>query len=231
MLNHNLKIAYYTLLHYPMRVNALRHRMFPGTRRSAKVHLGPGRGNYLPGWVNVDANFLTAKIDIWSDIGARLPFKDATVDAFYSHHVIEHLPDVRLPFHFSEMFRTLRTGAVLRVGGPNADTAIQKFQDGDLAWFGDFPDKRCSIGGRFANFILCRGEHRVILTSSYLAELAENAGFEVVGFCKPATQTHYPEIFDNNVLSKEWESTPDFPHTLIMEVRKPVPGVAERKAV
>jgi SAM-dependent methyltransferase len=169
-----------------------------------------------------DANFLTSKIDIWADIRNKLPFRPGTIMAVYSHHVIEHLPDTLLQFHFGEMFRALRPGGVIRVGGPNADMAIQKFEENELDWFSDFPDKRYSIGGRFANFILCRGEHLTILTSSYLKELAVIAGFTEIHFCKPVQETYYPSIFDCHVLGKEWETTPDCPHTLIMEARKPI---------
>jgi len=221
MLRRNLKASYFLAFRYPMRANALRHRLFPRKYEPAKVHLGPGSSNYLHGWINIDANFVTAKIDIWADISSRLPFRSETVDAFYSHHVIEHLPDRLLPFHFSEMFRSLKQGGVIRIGGPNADMAIRKFGEHDLEWFSDFPDNRGSIGGRFANFILCRGEHLTILTSSYLKELAADAGFKGIGFCHPRCDTNFPSVFGDDVLAKEWESTPDFPHTLIMEARKP----------
>jgi predicted SAM-dependent methyltransferase len=221
MISRGLKASYYTLFHYPMRVNAFRHRAFPLHREHAKVQLGPGQKNYIDGWVNVDANFLTAKIDIWADISGKLPFRSGSVDAFYSHHVIEHLPDQTLPFHFAEMFRCLRNGGVIRVGGPHGDSAIRKFQENDAAWFSDFPDKRDSIGGKFANFILCRGEHLTILTSSYMTEIASEAGFQDITFCKPITETNSPAIFDHGVTSTEWESTPEAPHTLLMEARKP----------
>ena len=204
-----------------MRINALRYRFFSKGERFIRVHLGPGRRNYINGWINVDANF-TSKIDIWADIGAKLPFRSETVLAFYSHHVIEHLPDRLLPFHFSEMFRCLTPGGMIRIGGPNADMAIKKFEEQDAHWFSDFPDPHQSIGGRFTNFILCRGEHLTILTFSYLKELAENAGFHQISFCRPTKETHFPSVFDDQVLSKEWESTPDFPHTLILEARKPL---------
>jgi predicted SAM-dependent methyltransferase len=207
-----------------MRVNALRHRLRRSRTRFDKVHLGPGRNNYLDGWINIDANFLSAKIDIWADISAKLPFRAETIKAFYSHHVIEHLPDRVLPFHFGEMFRSLKPGGMIRVGGPNADMAIKKFEAHDLNWFSEFPDPHRSIGGRLANFILCRGEHLTILTSSYLSELAEDAGFKQITFCKPAKETQFPFVFNEQVLSKEWESTPDFPHTLIMEATKPPSG-------
>lgn len=222
MLSRELKAAYYALLQYPMRANAFRHRLLPSSASPRKVHLGPGQGNYLNGWVNVDANFVSAKIDIWADISTKLPFRSGTVDAFYSHHVIEHLADATLPFHFSELYRCLKPGGVIRIAGPDAGMAIQKFQENDAQWFDDFPDKRRSVGGRFTNFILCRGEHLTILLPSYLEELAQDAGFEDIGFRKPTLESHYPEIFDAQVLGKEWESNMEFPHTLVMEARKPV---------
>jgi predicted SAM-dependent methyltransferase len=221
MLSRNLKAAYYAMFSFPMRANGLRHRLLP-RMSSDKVHLGPGKDKYLNGWVNVDANFVTAKIDIWADIRGTLPFKSDSLSAIYSHHVIEHLPDRNLPFHFAEMFRVLRAGGVIRLGGPNADMAIDKFKANDFEWISDLPDKRNSNGGRLANILSSRGEHLVILTSTYLTELASNAGFSQIRFCQPMQETSTPAVFDHQVLSKEWDSTPEFPHTLIIEAQKPV---------
>jgi len=220
MLKRSYKELFYSLMHYPMRLNAARHRLFQSPHESLKVQLGPGMRNYFPGWTNVDANFITAKVDVWADFSAKLPFRNETVDAFYSHHVIEHLPDNRLPFHFGEMFRCLKKGGVIRIGGPNGDSAAKKLLEGDGAWFGDFPDKRESVGGRYANFILCRGEHFTILTSSYLDELAAAAGFGEIRFCLPIKDTNYPQTFDQTCLSTEFESDWQVPHTIILEARK-----------
>ena len=46
----------------------------------------------------------------------KLPFRNNAVDVFYSHHVIEHLPDSSLPFHFREMYRCLKGEGIIRVG-------------------------------------------------------------------------------------------------------------------
>lgn len=208
-------------MRYPMRFNAMRHRLLCSNTKRRFVQLGPGQGNYLENWINVDANFLTAKIDIWADISSKLPFRSESVEAFYSHHVIEHLPDCKLPALFREIFRCLKPGGVFRIGGPNGDTAAERFLACDYGWFSDFPDKRRSVGGRFANFLLCRGEHLTILTASYLQELATNAGFDDLTVCKPCSDTKFPSIFDHRVLAKEWESTPVHPHTLLVEGRKP----------
>lgn len=202
-----------------MYINGLLYKHLRSPKRGlVKVQLGPGQKNYFDGWINVDANMFTGKCDVWADIRNPLPFRDETVDFFYSHHVIEHLPDLQL--HFNELYRCLKPGGKFRIGGPNGDVAIRKFVENDSAWFSDFPDNRASIGGRFENYIFCRGEHLTILTWSYLNELAAAAGFKNLRLCKPITETGFPEFVDAQVLSKEWESTPDHPHTIIIEAEK-----------
>ncbi|MDQ3524008.1 MAG: methyltransferase domain-containing protein [Chloroflexota bacterium] len=222
MIPRALKSIYYSVLSAPLFVSAAVYRSFFAPRSGlVRVHLGPGQRNYLSGWLNVDVNFITARVDVWADISNGLPFRDETVDAFYSHHMIEHLPDRLLPIHIAEMYRCLKPGGVLRLGGPNGDAAIQKFLERDKTWFSEFPDAHSSIGGRFVNFVFCRGEHLTLLTESYLDELLREAGFDEVVVCRPVEETNHPAMFDAQVLGKEHESTPDAPHTLIVEARKP----------
>lgn len=183
-----------------------------------KVHLGPGQHNYIDGWMNLDANMFTGKCDLWVDLRNPLPFHDDSVDCFYSHHVIEHLPNLQL--HIQEVFRCLKPGGIYRVGAPSGDAAIKKFVENDSAWFSDFPDQRTSIGGRFENFIFCRGEHVTMITSSFLEELLQGNGFINLKQYKPVTETGYLDLF-SSCLAKEYESDFDTPHTLIVEAEKP----------
>ena len=224
MIGPQLRATYYALTRVPMWINGRLYKRLraphPGNK-PIKVQLGPGRAKYLDGWINVDANFISAKIDVWADLRDELPFRDNSVDVFYSHHVVEHLPDSLLSFHIDEMFRCLKKGGVIRIWGPNAEAAAQKLIEGDRNWFGDFPEKRESIGGRFANFILCAGDHRTILTFSYIQEIASAIGFVDTHRCKPVTETAYPDLIGKEVLSREYENTPEAPHTLIFEARKP----------
>ncbi len=222
MLARQTKAMFYIMASPLMRANGVIYRSFLAPRNGhqvVKVQLGPGQKNYFPGWINVDANMFTGKCDVWADLRYKLPFRDSTVDVIYSHHTIEHLPD--LAFHFQELYRCLKPGGVFRVGGPNGDAAIQKFAEGDAGWFIDYPDRRRSLGGRFENFIFCRQEHLTILTYSWLHELATEAGFAAVQPGQPGKLTHFPECIDPAVLAKEPETTPDCPHTLIIEGRKP----------
>ncbi len=219
MLNRKAKDIFYKFAGPLMMVNGYIYRNFRAqTEGQLKVHLGPGRANYISGWVNVDANMFTGKCDVWADLRNSLPFRSGTVDAFYSHHVIEHLPDIR--FHLNEVFRCLKPGGVYRVGGPNGDSAIAKFIENDLSWFGDFPDKRESIGGKFENFIFCRCEHLTILTFTMFEEFMSDIGYKDIRLCKPVKETNYPKLFSDCLL-KEYESDFEKPHTLIIEAKKP----------
>ncbi len=223
MLSRQAKALYYVLMGVPMRLNGAFYRAFRPPRKDlVKAHLGPGQHKYIDGWINVDANCFTAKCDIWADLRNKLPFPDQSVDVFYSCNMIEHLPDSLLPFHFAEMYRCLKPGGRIRIAGPSGDSAIQKFIEGDNEWFGDWPDKRRSIGGRFANFLLCRNEHTSILTFSYLQELAKDAGFVNIAQCRPKFETKHPDWIDSRVLGTEEEKpSREFPDTLVIECEKP----------
>jgi predicted SAM-dependent methyltransferase len=222
MISRELKAMFYGLLGPIMKVNGKLHKTFKapksGNSNIIKVHLGPGQKSYLNGWINVDANFISAKLDVWADLRNQLPFKDNSVDVFYSHHVIEHLPD--LDFHFSELFRCLKPGGKIRIAGPNGDTAMKKFIENDHAWFPDFPDVRKSIGGRFENFIFARQEHLTILTFSHLSEILSQKGFKEISKVLPKRETRFPQYIDDYLFSYEWEDDFETPHTLVIEAEK-----------
>lgn len=219
MMSRKAKEFFYVLAGPLLRGNAILYRYCRAPKSGlVKVHLGPGQKKYIPGWLNIDANMFTGKCDVWADLRNPLPFDSGVVDAIYSHHMIEHLPD--LAFHFRDVFRCLKPGGLYRVGGPNGDSAINKFAEGDKGWFGEWPDNRKSIGGRFENFVFCRGEHLTILTFSFLDELMSEAGFANIRKCLPAKQTFSQAMF-GDCLSWEEESDYGSPHTLIIEAEKP----------
>lgn len=219
MLKRKTKAAFYWYAGPLMKANGFIYRYFRAPKQgTVSVHLGPGQKKYIDGWINVDANIFTGKCDVWADLRNSLPFHDETVDCFYSHHMIEHLPNVQN--HINEVYRCLKPGGVYRVGGPNGDSAIIKYTENDLNWFSDYPDKRTSVGGKLENFIFCRGEHLTILTLSFLEEILAASGFVEISLCKPMRETGYPELF-GPCLAKEDESDFVVPHTLIVEAVKP----------
>src|SRR5436305_13370650 len=122
MISRKTKAIFYTVAGPVMRLNVALYRALRAPRSGVvRVQLGPGRKHYLDGWINLDANVFTRNCDVWADFRNKLPFRDGSVDAFYSHHVIEHLPDGLMSSHFSEMFRCLKCGGLFRVGGPHGE--------------------------------------------------------------------------------------------------------------
>tara|TARA_B100000963_G_scaffold199242_1_gene173444 strand:+ start:3136 stop:3798 length:663 start_codon:yes stop_codon:yes gene_type:complete len=220
MLQRWKKNLFYNLASPLMRLNSIKYKYLNTIKKNnyVKIHLGPGKKNYIPGWINIDANMFSAKCDMWLDLRYKLPFQNSSVNYCYSHHMIEHLPNMKK--HLEDIFRILKSGGVYRIGGPNGDSAIKKFIENDANWFSSFPDNRESIGGRFENFIFCRQEHLTILTFSFLNEILKKIGFTNIIKLLPAKETSNPDIF-NDCLKFENENDFKVPHTLIIECQKP----------
>jgi predicted SAM-dependent methyltransferase len=213
-----LKILFYILLSIPLMLLGWFYRVFLSPRHGfVRVQIGPGKRKYLEGWINVDANFISAKTDCISDFRRKLPFRDCTVDAFYSINVLEHIPDI--DFHFRELHRCLKPGGSIRVGGPNGDSHMRKYFEGDLEWFSVFPDRRESVGGRLSNYLMMRGEHLHILTPSFLQEVSEAAGFKEMKVCCPQFETTFGDLFAA-AIATEAEVTPKTPKHFLIEATK-----------
>lgn len=216
MLSRSIKALFYTVMGPIMAANGIRHRATHRPGGPVKAHLGPGQNKYLDGWVNCDANIFTGKADRWVDLRNPLPFFDGSLDAVYSHHVAEHLPDMAL--HFRDVFRALKPGGVYRVGGPDLDMAIDRYLAKDYDWFGTWPTAHRSVGGRLSDFLVCRGEHMSLFSDDYVREMMEDAGFTAIGRVGPRESAH-SDLF-SDVFRTEEEQRPN-PVTLFLEGVKP----------
>lgn len=119
--------------------------------REKMLNLNVGAGDYvIGGFVSLDyfsehyygdrATFERDRVsyDIRSD---PLPYKDGTVDNIYVNHVIEHIETPHIERLFSEAFRVLKSGGVMRIGCPDAEFLfeVSTFDNGYWAhrkgWF------------------------------------------------------------------------------------------------
>jgi SAM-dependent methyltransferase len=66
----------------------------------------------------------------------KIPFDVNSVDAIYSSHVIEHVEDKFIEIMFSECYRVLKEGSVLRVACPDAEFlyTMSKFKSDYWQW-------------------------------------------------------------------------------------------------
>lgn len=157
-------------------VRKCRYAVWPPARCALHLHLGCGP-NYLPGFVNIDANPLR-KVDLWLDVRCGLPFANQSVDSIYSTHMMEHLYPDELEALLTDCARVLKPAAGLRLIVPSLRSAVLAYQDNRPDWFHEsFPRHFDSLGGRFSNFVFCDGQHRTAFDFGYMEEVLRKSGF------------------------------------------------------
>lgn len=89
------------------------------------VNIGCG-SVFHPGWINLDSVPVSPAVQR-CDARARLPFADASVDAVYHAHLLEHLEADAAGKFLRECHRILRPGGVLRVVVPDLEGIAQAY--------------------------------------------------------------------------------------------------------
>lgn len=89
-----------------------------------KLHLGSG-GQPKHGWVNID--LAGDPIDLAWNLANGIPFSDASVDAIFHEHLLEHIPLQAAVEVMDESFRVLKPGGILRVGVPDAGELLKSY--------------------------------------------------------------------------------------------------------
>jgi predicted SAM-dependent methyltransferase len=97
---------------------------------STKLHLGCGK-NLLPGWRNID--IVEGPGVILQDLTREFQIRSGEVDFVFSEHFIEHITLEQAGFFFSECYRVLRKGGVLRVSTPDLCFLIKKYLEERLS--------------------------------------------------------------------------------------------------
>ena len=108
------------------------------SRKPNYINLGCGN-IYVEGMINIDF-FSATKSDYGLDL--RFPFRIATesIDGLSSEHTFEHLSYEEVANALSECYRILKPGAVIRIILPDLSILVDKYQQGDNAWFGQWKD-------------------------------------------------------------------------------------------
>jgi predicted SAM-dependent methyltransferase len=138
-----------------------------------RLHLGCAY-TVLPAWVNVDL-FGRVPADVSLDVTRPLPFRDASIEAIFTEHMVEHLTYEEAFRLARECARVLRTGGVLRVVVPDfARYARSYFCDDDMI------DRMQT--GRLTRLVglastVYGSSHRSIWDAETLIAVLERAGF------------------------------------------------------
>lgn len=155
---------------------------------SPLVHVGCGRrsNRRVAGWLNVDVAGSDFDVDL---AGGRLPWRDASVEAFVAQHVIEHLElDSELVPLLTEMRRVLRPDGEVWLSCPDLATACRAYVDGTLDEL--VADRRArNPGWRFEgvpvsqlvnDLFVQQGEHVNLFDEELLTWALTRAGFGTV---------------------------------------------------
>lgn len=137
------------------------------------------------------------------NLAKRLPFKDNSVDAFFSSHTLEHLYVFQTESALREIHRAMKPGAFARFVLPDLERAIQLYRADDPT--------------RFLKFVfeadkpsLSKNQHRWMYTAEYLKRLLLDAGFEHV-WLQEYRKTNYEPFI-------ELDNRPE--NSLYVEARK-----------
>lgn len=174
-----------------------------------KLHLGSG-GQPKQGWVNID--LAGDPIDLAWNLANGIPFADASVDAIFHEHLLEHIPLQAGVGVMDECFRVLRPGGILRVGVPDAGELLRSY-------VGDGERIEAIHPGRPTRMLAVQElfywhRHTTMYDEETLALM-----FKAGGFAAPL-----PRKFGDTDLEAAPDTERRRAETLYMEAAKPIAG-------
>jgi predicted SAM-dependent methyltransferase len=186
-------------------ITSRRARAIIAARTDLRLHLGSGT-NRLPGWVNVD--LLGMGSDLAWDLRRRLPFPDASAQAAFLEHVIEHFTLADALALLEECHRVLRPGGTIRVGVPDLGRYIHSYT-GDRELIEQARPNRPTSLLAVAEVTQFHG-HRSAYDAETLVMLLEGAGFVDVdsrGFRESKTLEPVPDLEERRLETLYAEGT------------------------
>ncbi len=177
MVHQNFKDVYYLLLFPLSKILRPLYRAHYKLKRKKPERTQIGCGpNYLPGFVNIDANF-QRKVDYLLDVRCGLPFPDNSMKFIYSCHMLEHLHITEAIELLKECRRVLAADGYMRLTLPDFEYVFRILAGDDEC---DFPRQFTSRQGQAVNFLFCDGQHKYGFTKEMIEELAKGIGFASV---------------------------------------------------
>ncbi len=212
-------------------VHVGRHKQIDAYLRShavRKLHLGAGE-HVHPGWLNTDLNDFKREHEL-VHLDARKPFPlpDASFDAVYSEHMIEHLTYADGQQCLRECFRVLRPGGRIRIATPSLERLLSLYDEEPsdvqrryVRWSIDtlVADADAYLPGLVVNNFFQSWGHRFIYDEQTLREALAASGFVQVEEW-PIGQSADPQL---SGLERHLADTPEFNEyeTLVLEARRP----------
>lgn len=124
-------------------------------KANKRTMINIGAGNWKrKGWETLDYNNGKYQFnpDFQYDLTSHelFPFPSESVDFFYSSHVFEHIKQNHFKHIFSEIYRCLKVGGVIRITVPDYDLAFNAYKAGSIKFFKKYPGE--TITEKFLDF-------------------------------------------------------------------------------
>jgi SAM-dependent methyltransferase len=153
---------------------------------STKLHLACGR-NLIPGWLNTDLVPLEGTTPL--DFTKPFPYPDASFDAVFCEHAIEHVSKEEGAAMCAEVFRVLRNGGRFRVVTPAIESiAAMALSEGSfdtrfyLAWYRGWNKAPNATLSDAINAMFYMHGHRHLYMRGELSDLLKSCGFSGIQF-------------------------------------------------
>jgi predicted SAM-dependent methyltransferase len=194
------------------------------------LQLGTG-ANAIPGWLNTDT-YDEARDGsvVYLDACRRFPLPDASFDAVFSEHLIEHLTYRQGLRCLSECRRVLRPGGRIRVATPALDRVLALYTDasGVERRYVEWATARHvrvadgALPGFVVNDLMRNWGHRFLYDAETLGRALKRTGFVDLRELAPG-ESHDPKLRflegHDTVIPAEFNAL----ETLVLEARRPSP--------
>lgn len=183
-----------------------RQRFGPPKGASLRLNIGAGC-RWTSGWVNIDRDPADYP-DVLLDVSRRtLPYRDNTIGAIVSSHMIDHLDIRRGRLFLGECLRVLKPGTPIRLSSCDLSIFVKKYLDGtldDFAYFqpsefSEYESDMAKLGivacGALADTEWYSG-HRQLYDGGSLSEVLRKTGFVGVKVCEE--NEYDPEFWDTD---------------------------------
>jgi predicted SAM-dependent methyltransferase len=148
-------------------------------RRDLKLDIGAS-DRHLVGWITLDIE--PDEEGIRMDARQPWPFPDASAYAIRSEHMVEHLTFAEAKICFSEAYRVLIPGGVLRTGTPDLGGIVEAYLDRSPVVLEVHREHgyEAPTWSHFINNYVRMWDHKHIYDFEALEQLLREAGFEQI---------------------------------------------------
>jgi len=170
-----------------------------------KLHFGCGT-KIIEGWFNIDGwkGDKSRLPDFLMDLRCPLPFSNVSTNFIFAEHTMEHFDFKEGMKIYTEFYRILKKGGVLRIVVPDLEKYCLNYINKNVEWF-KIVEPEVSIPALVINKMMYNNFHKVFYDFDTLQEMLRKAGFRKI-IRSSLKSSKYPEFYDCQTDNKRHET-------------------------